>query len=616
MLGMKICIRLLVFLNLFAWLPLQAQDVLGKEQISYQAIALDSDGRVMANQDIEVRASFTSKDGKSNIWFSELHSVRTDESGRFQLSIGGSPVQEGKMADVPWGEVPIFLSLDMKQADGSFQLLNRSQMLSVPYAFHAGKTARVLDEKQMELRNQSIYWTTTGNNESRPNYHFLGNRDSEDLYIKTNNTTRAIFTKEGQLEIYPGTAIKGNDTDEGAYPVTINGSNQGIYIEIDEERSGANNFLTFEDDDGIQGRVEGQTLDELTATEGFRIQVANFALDAAKLTASSIATAVEVGGELASILGAPAGAALAIDVGSKIAEGIAILIQAGNWTANLFLNIGVSYSSGGADFAEYIPRVPGERDLFPGQVVGIKNGLVSLQTQGADHLRVISTAPLALGNMPQAEEAHLYEMVAFRGQVPVFVSGPVNIGDYILPSGKNDGLALAVCPEEMQAKDFRNIIGVAWSPADDAPMNLVNVAIGINSNDLGYKLDELDQKVNNILEYLQGNGTLDGLDVVDGQGREAVASESGSGVEEAFEKGLSDEEFDQFLDENEAFFNDVYGSAKKALTEQGYDLTKYPEILDMLDNPVPFIKKIRRDPRFLSQWASVDTIIQMGLEKD
>jgi hypothetical protein len=550
------------------------------------------------------------------VWYSEIHTVRTNESGLFQLSIGSSQPLKGELAEVPWGEKPIFLSLEIKQPNGNFQLLSRSQMLAVPYAFHAGKTGRVLDEKQMELRNQSIYWTTTGNNESRPAFHFLGNRDSEDLYIKTNNETRAIFTKEGQLEIYPGNAIKGNDTDENAYPVTINGSNQGIYIEIDEERTGANNFLTFEDDDGIQGRVEGQTLDELTATESFRIRVALFALDGAKLTASAIATGIEVGGELASILGAPAGAALAIAVGAMIAEGVSILIQAGNWTANLFLNIGVSYSSGGADFAEFIPRVPGERDLLPGQVVGIKNGQVSLQTEGADHMRVISTAPLALGNMPQAEEAHLYEMVAFRGQVPVYVSGPVNIGDYILPSGNNDGLAVAICPEEMRAADFKHIIGVAWSAAHDSPMNLVNVAIGINSNDLGHKLDELDQKVNNILQYLQGNGSLEGLDVVDGQETEALASQPGSEPANPFAEGLSDEEFDQFLDENKLVFEDIYGKVKQSLTEQGYDLNKYPEMLDLLDNPVSYIKEVRRDPRFLSQWASVDSIIQRALEND
>lgn len=614
---MKKVILLFVFFNVIVWLPLQAQEVSGKEKISYQAIALDAEGQIMANQDIEISASFTSKDGVSEIWFSEMHSVRTNESGLFQLEIGGGLPQENNTDEVPWGEKPVFLSLEIKQRDGRFQLFTRSQMLAAPYAFHAGKAKRILDENQMELRNQSIYWTTTGNNQSRPDNHFLGNRDAEDLYLKTNNTTRAIFTKNGQLQIYPGNGIKGKDTEEASYPVTINGSNQGIYIEIDEERSSANNFLTFADDDGIQGRVEGQTLVELTSTPAFQIQVALFAIDGAKLVASSIAHAVEVGGEMASALGAPAGIANAIAVGALIAEGVALLIQAGNWTANLFTNIGVAYSSGGADYAEYILRVPGGRDLFAGHVVGIKNGMVSLNTLGADHIRVISTAPIVLGNMPKLEEAYKYEKVAFRGQVPVYVSGEVNLGDYILPSGNNDGLAIAVRPEDMQIKDFKNVIGVAWSTAKEFPINIVNVAIGINSNDLGYKLDELDHKVTNILEYLQGNGSLEGLDQVEKTRDSTIAFEPTPGTtNNPLEKAFTEEEFNQFLVKNEAAFIDIYGKVKKSLIEQGYDLSKYPELLDLLDNPIPFLKKVRKDPKFLTQWASVDPYIQQALEKE
>ncbi|HKK77104.1 MAG TPA: hypothetical protein VJ953_18640 [Saprospiraceae bacterium] len=623
---MKNFILLSFLLHLMVLTPLRGQEVQapGKEKISYQAVARDAYGQIMADRELEIKASFTSKDGASNIWFSEIHRVKTNASGIFQLEIGGGTENVlGQITDIPWGKKSVFLSLEMKEEGNQFILLSRSQMLAVPYAFQARETRKVEDEAQMELRNQSIYWTTTGNNDARTSrdsaFHFLGNRDAEDLYIKTSNEERAKFTKNGQLQIFAGNSINGPDTDSTSYPLIVSGSNQGIYIEIDESRDGDNNFLTFADTDpntGILGRVEGQTWTELTNTQAYKVQVALFALSGANLIASAIAHTVEVTGELASILGAPAGVANAIAVGALFAEAASLLIESINWGTYLAETVGVYYSSGGADYAEYIFRAPGEKDLFAGHVVGIKNGQVSLRTQGADHLRVISSAPIVLGNMPQPEEEFKYEKVAFRGQVPVYVTGEVNIGDYILPSGNNDGLAIAICPEDMRVEDYKLVIGVAWEAAEYSPMNLVNVAIGINTNDLGYKLDELDQKVGNILAYLQGEGSLEGLDQVSTDHRrqqKMIARDPAK--TDPFQKAFTDSEFDQILDDHEAFIKLSFVKVKESLVDQGYELNNYPEILAMLDDPIPFMKKVRRDPNFLSQWASVDRHLQAAMEE-
>jgi hypothetical protein len=217
--------------------------------------------------------------------------------------------------------------------------------------------------------------------------------------------------------------------------------------------------------------------------------------------------------------------------------------------------------------------------------------------------------------MPQPEEEYKYEKVAFRGQVPVFVTGAVNIGDYILPSQNNDGLAIAICPEEMRVQDFKHIIGVAWSSADYSPMNLVNVAIGINSNDLGDKLDELDQKVSNILDYLQGNGTLEDLDQVQVKPKDEAVARTAP-VSSPFQKALTDEEFDQILDAYEPMIDDLFVKVKKSITEHGYDLEKYPEIQEFLDDPIPFMKEVRRNPDYLTQWASIDRNFQHALQKN
>ena len=48
------------------------------------------------------------------------------------------------------------------------------------------------------------------------------------------------------------------------------------------------------------------------------------------------------------------------------------------------------------------------------------------------------------------------------GQVPVFVKGVVQSGDFILASGQNDGLGIAVSIENLKSLTLKTL-WVAWS---------------------------------------------------------------------------------------------------------------------------------------------------------
>lgn len=65
---------------------------------------------------------------------------------------------------------------------------------------------------------------------------------------------------------------------------------------------------------------------------------------------------------------------------------------------------GVAYATGHGDYAEWMPRVNLKEDISARQIVGIKDGAVSLRTDDFDHLMVISTAPAVLGAMPAEEK--------------------------------------------------------------------------------------------------------------------------------------------------------------------------------------------------------------------
>jgi hypothetical protein len=140
----------------------------------------------------------------------------------------------------------------------------------------------------------------------------------------------------------------------------------------------------------------------------------------------------------------------------------------------------VSFRSfGGADFAECLPRLDPDEAMMEGDVVGIFAGRISRSTENAQHVSVVTRRPIVVGNAPQNETRHLYDQVSFLGQVPVRVRGAVQEGDYIIPSGLNDGVGLAMKPENIQLDHSRQIVGQAWASDPDEGVKMVTAVIGV-----------------------------------------------------------------------------------------------------------------------------------------
>jgi hypothetical protein len=265
---------------------------------------------------------------------------------------------------------------------------------------------------------------------------------------------------------------------------------------------------------------------------------------------------------------------------------------------NKFKFRGVSYASGAGDYAEYLRRHNPNEEMVYGEIVGLSGGQVSKNTNGAERMMVISFKPAVLGALPQETEEHLFEKVAFMGQVPVRVFGSVNIGDYILPSGNNDGLGIALSPEKITSKDIKNIVGVAWEASNDANgLKLINTAVGINNNDNNPIVIRLEEQVaqqkeelsdlralltNTIkrIEIIEKGGVpqLDEDTLVEGYQQENVAHDGRKYQEDHgiiyFE--ISDQELEE-----------GFRLAERMLREQG--ITKSQEYV---------INKIKEDPVF------------------
>ncbi len=143
---------------------------------------------------------------------------------------------------------------------------------------------------------------------------------------------------------------------------------------------------------------------------------------------------------------------------------------------------GVTYGSTGADYAEWLEKADPRETFLPGQVVGVLAGKISKKTDGADQIMAVSQIPAVVGNIPQPHEAERFEKVGFMGQVAVLVRGKVTAGDYIIPSGRNDGIGIALPAKELRAKHLTQILGRAWSDSTSESISSVTVAIGVKTN--------------------------------------------------------------------------------------------------------------------------------------
>ena len=611
-------------LNFFVLLGLMAQNEGGSKVagFNFQALARNTSGKLMPVQALDIRVSLTQREGQAvKTLYAENHRAITDDLGLFSLSIGNGTPLAGTFTEVPWSSGAVWMDLEVRSAgEKAYALVQSTQLKAVPYAYHSKTANRLLEETTAPdgEKSQSIFWITTGNSLTKPETHFLGTRDNEDLVYKTNNISRGKITKQGQyvIEVDPQAMATGTITTSDAlitsYPLTIEGSSNGIYIKINGARTSLNHFLNFSDAISSWGAVEGQTTAELQADWSYLLRANEYAFNIALYSqliaayTSSAAVNAAAASCAAALVAlawqAPGYAAQAAGDGvslSAVSTGLANITQEQTeWQTAVNAKVGVNYASGAADYAEWLERNEGERDLQFAEIVGVHGGKVSLNTNGAERVMAVSVAPAFLGNKPQPEEEHRYEKIAFVGQVGVRVAGPVRSGDYILPSGNHDGLGIAVHPADMDFGDFPQVVGVAWESAGDNPVNIVKVGVGLNRHDLSPKVAEIAGKVENIMAYLEGKAPLkDEADYAENRMRKAPE----------MKKLMSDEAFDAIIEQSAALLKLKYAQIERQIKAAGGEISD-PVLAELIRDPVAAGKAMRRDPKLEAYWAHFDAM--------
>lgn len=408
---------------------------------------------------------------------------------------------------------------------------------------------------------------------------------------------------------------------------TNTGNQNGISIQVNNAAPGiANNYVEFRNvSTGVVGRIEGENVNEYQNNETYKREIDK--LDAAILgaviaegiaIASAGAAVFQLAGAIASATGcyglgvmtcAPIISFIvkaALDVATFtvaiIAATSSILAATGSksdYIAYKAARVGVTYESGSGDYAEWLPKADPSESFLPGYIVGVKNGQISKNLDGATQYMVISTRPIVLGNMPEKDVELNYEKVAFLGQVPVHVLGNAEIGDYILPSGNNDGMGRAVSAANMKIEDYLKIVGVAWSASGNQVYDLVQVAIGLNGGDISKvvmeqknKIQELTEKFNKrnkiLSELVPGFKEALGLDQMAVLSR-SLPGQSPTTLDPLSPGGASAFDLSQFEVSRDQI-SDLLDQAEVQAAKQGIDLSSNS-----------FFRRIKTDPAYKEQ---------------
>lgn len=387
------------------------------------------------------------------------------------------------------------------------------------------------------------------------------------------------FRSNGQVTISAFMPNSNDDGDYNNYPLRVQGSDQGVAIKVNGTPDNSNNYISFwVVGNQMKGRIEGQSLFQLQ--DSFEWWWFN-----EQKVLNSVLKVAMIACDLAGVDDFDMAVVHTIEFVDIIAHWIA-------WNDHLESNVGVTYESGSGDYAEWLEKANSNEIFSFGDVVGVSGGKISKNTKNTNKFMVISKSPIVLGNMPLKGKEANYEKVAFMGQVSVKVRGKVDIGDYILASYLNDGIGVAVSPNDITLNQFERIVGVAWSQSSsNSSVSFINCAVGINTNDVVVKLkqqqEELNQvknQMNSILTYLKSKDVSFNSELFEIESLETKTDETHYVIDKSiqFDRKRLVERFEKMLNENPNFIKQFQDNARKTLEERGVDYNRYEQAIRLL----------------------------------
>ena len=124
--------------------------------MSYQAVVKDASSGLVTNQEIGMQMSIL-QGAEGTAVYVETHQPTTNSNGLVSISVGTGAPTSGSFRDIDWSKGPYFLQTEIDPAGGtSYTISGKSEMKSLPYAFHATTAENGL--KAGTTKGQIMYW--------------------------------------------------------------------------------------------------------------------------------------------------------------------------------------------------------------------------------------------------------------------------------------------------------------------------------------------------------------------------------------------------------------------------------------------------------------------------
>jgi len=215
------------FMILLCLIAVKAQVPAG---FSYQAVVRNSSGEIIANQTVKFQFTILRDSESGTPVYQETHSVPTNSFGLANLKVGMGTKVSGTFDPAAWGDNPHFLKVELDPAGGSiFTELGTTQLLAVPYAFHA----KTVEDDTWGNQVVATDATLTGNGTNSSPLKIAQQSATNGQVLKWNGTTwlpgdastgtTSLWQQNGS-DIYFNAGKVGIDNQNPLYKLDVTGS--------------------------------------------------------------------------------------------------------------------------------------------------------------------------------------------------------------------------------------------------------------------------------------------------------------------------------------------------------------------------------------------------------
>jgi len=150
-----VAVAVILMLAQFSTLVIHAQP----QAINYQAVARNSSGNILANQNVGARFTIRNGSATGSIVYRETQSFTTNQFGLFTHEVGNGTATQGTFVGINWKSGDKYLEVEIDAAGGTnYTTLGANKLQSVPYALSAP------DEQTLSWSDATKTLTISGGN--------------------------------------------------------------------------------------------------------------------------------------------------------------------------------------------------------------------------------------------------------------------------------------------------------------------------------------------------------------------------------------------------------------------------------------------------------------------